>query len=213
MPTTQTEVRSVYSVTGLATGTPGRAPARAAAARHKPCVVWLSGLSGAGKTTLVTRLAQQLQGSVPHTVVLDGDRLRQGLCKDLHYNAADRSENLRRAGEVCKLLVESGIIVLAAFVSPARADRDMVRAMLGEGEFIEVYCNAPLSICEARDVKGLYAKARDGQIPDFTGVSAPYEAPLAPELVLDTAFQSIDGSLERILQMLIQRGVIDIRQV
>ena len=213
MPSTQTEVRSFHGVAGLATGTPGRAAERAAPASYKPCVVWLSGLSGAGKTTLVTRLAQQLQGSVPHTVVLDGDRLRQGLCKDLHYSAADRSENLRRAGEVCKLLVDAGIIVLAAFVSPARADRDMVRAMLGQGEFIEVYCNAPLSICEARDVKGLYAKARDGRIPDFTGVSAPYEAPVSPELVLDTAFQSIDGSLERILQMLIQRGVIDIRQV
>lgn len=213
MPTTHTESRTLQGVAGIPSGVQACTPARATAAGHKPCVVWLSGLSGAGKTTLVTRLAQQLQGSVPHTVVLDGDRLRQGLCKDLHYSAADRSENLRRAGEVCKLLVDAGLIVLAAFVSPARADRDMVRAMLDEGEFIEVYCNAPLSICEARDVKGLYAKARDGKIPDFTGVSAPYEAPLAPELVLDTAFQSIDGSLERILQMLVKRGVIDIRQV
>lgn len=213
MPSTHTEVGGFHGVTGSTGSIPARAPLRSTSHGHKPCVVWLSGLSGAGKTTLVTRLARQLQGSAPHTVVLDGDRLRQGLCKDLHYSAADRSENLRRAGEVCKLLVDAGLIVLAAFVSPARADREMVRAMVGEGEFFEVYCNAPLSICEARDVKGLYAKARGGQIPDFTGVSAPYEAPLAPELVLDTAFQSIDGSLERILQMLIARGVIDIRQV
>jgi len=169
-----------------------------------PCVIWLSGLSGAGKTTVAQALHAALRARGEAATVLDGDHLRQGLCKDLSYSPSDRCENLRRAGEVCALMMDAGLIVIAAFVSPSRADRDMVRAMLGD-RFIEVFCDTPLAVCEARDVKGLYAKARRGLIPDFTGVSAPYEAPLAPELRLDTAQQPVADNVARILALLAQR--------
>jgi adenylyl-sulfate kinase len=170
----------------------------------RPCVIWLSGLSGAGKTTVAQALHSALRARGEAASVLDGDQLRQGLCKDLSFSAADRHENLRRAGEICALLMDAGLIVIAAFVSPYRADRDMLRAMLGD-RFIEVFCDTPLAVCEARDVKGLYAKARQGLIPNFTGVSAPYEAPLAPELRLDTAQQPVADNVARILALLAQR--------
>jgi adenylylsulfate kinase len=169
----------------------------------RPCVIWLSGLSGAGKTTLAQALRSTLRARGEAVTVLDGDHLRQGLCKDLSYSPADRHENLRRAGEVCSLMTDAGLIVIAAFVSPFQADRDMVRAMLG-AKFIEVFCDAPLDVCEARDVKGLYAKARQGLIPEFTGVSAPYEVPLAPELRLDTARQPVADNVARVMALLAQ---------
>jgi len=170
-------------------------------------VIWLSGLSGAGKSTVANALKQVLQQAGVPSFMLDGDVLRQGLCKDLQYTATDRHENLRRAGEVCRLLNDAGMIVIAAFVSPAQADRDMVRDMIG-AEFIEVFCDAPLEVCEARDVKGLYARARQGLIADFTGISAPYETPQAPELVLDTACHSVAHCVEQIVSLLAARRII-----
>ncbi|RFP16166.1 MULTISPECIES: adenylyl-sulfate kinase [unclassified Duganella] len=172
-------------------------------------VVWLSGLSGAGKTTVSIQLSRMLAEAGLRTVLLDGDQLRQGLCKDLGYSASDRRENLRRAAEVCRLFTETGAIIIAAFVSPLQADRDMVRELAGEN-FFEVYCNAPLEVCEARDVKGLYALARQGRIPDFTGISAPYEVPRAPDLVLDTARQTVRQCAAQIFKLLHQRRLISV---
>lgn len=172
-------------------------------------VVWLSGLSGAGKSTVSIALSGMLAEAGLRAVLLDGDHLRQGLCKDLRYSASDRHENLRRAAEVCRLFTGTGAIVIAAFVSPLQADRDMVRELIGEN-FLEVYCSAPLAVCEARDVKGLYALARQGRIPDFTGVSAPYEVPRAPELVLDTAGQPVRQCAAQIFKLLHHRHLISV---
>lgn len=170
-------------------------------------VVWLSGLSGAGKSTVAAALDAVLRDAGLRTAMLDGDQLRRGLCKDLGYSAADRHENLRRAGEVCKLFTDLGLIVIAAFVSPMQADRDMVRDMAG-ADFFEVHCDAPLAVCEARDVKGLYARARQGALPDFTGISAPYEIPLAPALTLDTAGLPVRLNAARIVALLAARRII-----
>jgi len=170
-------------------------------------VVWLSGLSGAGKSTVAAALDTVLRDAGLRTAMLDGDQLRRGLCKDLAYTAADRHENLRRAGEVCKLFTDLGLIVIAAFVSPAQADRDMVRALAG-GVFFEVYCDAPLAVCEARDVKGLYARARQGGLADFTGISAPYEIPAAPALTLDTASRPVRHNVARIVTLLAAHQII-----
>jgi adenylylsulfate kinase len=178
-----------------------------AAPQQRAGVVWLSGLSGAGKSTVAAALNAVLQGAGLRTAMLDGDQLRRGLCRDLQYGAADRHENLRRAGEVCKLFTDLGLIVIAAFVSPAQADRDMVHALAG-ADFFEVYCDAPLSVCEARDVKGLYARARSGQLPDFTGVSAPYEVPLRPALALDTAGLPVRHNVARIVALLAAHRII-----
>jgi adenylyl-sulfate kinase len=153
---------------------------------HRGLVIWLTGLSGAGKTTVATELERRLFALGKHTYLLDGDILRHGLCSDLNFSAESRRENIRRAGEVAALFADAGVICIAAFISPFRADRDRVRKMLSAGRFIEVFVNAPLEVCEQRDVKGLYAKARAGQLKEFTGVSAPYEPPTTAEIELRT---------------------------
>nr|WP_083941098.1 adenylyl-sulfate kinase [Pseudoduganella violaceinigra] len=175
---------------------------------HRGAVVWFTGLSGAGKTTLARAIEQRLFLDGCQAVLLDGDILRQGLCSDLGFSPAERSENIRRAGETARLLADTGAIVLAAFISPLRADRDRVRAMQAEGDFIEAWCRCPLDVCEQRDVKGLYRRARAGEVTQFTGVSAPYEVPLAPELSLDTADGSLADCIELVLAELRARGVL-----
>jgi adenylylsulfate kinase len=161
-------------------------------------VVWLTGLSGAGKTTLSTALERKLFDQGRLVYLLDGDILRTGLCRDLGYSAADRHENVRRAGEVARVLANAGFIALAAFISPFRQERDAIRAALPPGRFIEVFVNAPLETCERRDAKGLYKKARANKIPDFTGISSPYEPPLKPELELHTDRDSVDDCLQKL---------------
>jgi len=175
---------------------------------HRGAVVWFTGLSGAGKTTLACAVERQLFHAGCQVILLDGDSLRQGLCADLGFSPQDRSENLRRAGEAARLFAGAGMIVLAAFISPLRADRARVRAMQAEGDFIEAWCTCPLEVCEQRDVKGLYRRARTGEVKQFTGVSAPYEVPLAPELSLDTAHGSLDECVEQVLAELRSRGVL-----
>ncbi|MFA6475378.1 MAG: adenylyl-sulfate kinase [Patescibacteria group bacterium] len=162
-------------------------------------IIWLTGLSGSGKSTLAVALEQHLfdQGKLVYR--LDGDNIRHGLNKDLGFSAADRVENIRRIGEVSKLFVAAGVTVITAFISPYQADRDLVRQLVKPGEFIEVFVNCPLEICEQRDVKGLYAQARAGEIKDFTGVNAPYEVPTHPEVVINTEKQSIDQALQQLV--------------
>jgi adenylyl-sulfate kinase len=169
---------------------------------HRGLVIWLTGLSGAGKTTVATELERQLFAAGKHTYLLDGDILRHGLCSDLNFSAESRRENIRRAGEVAALFADAGVIVIAAFISPFRADRQRVRECLPRGRFIEVYVNAPLDVCEKRDVKGLYAKARSGQLKEFTGVSAPYEPPESPELHLHTDQQTPQQAVRQIIDYL-----------
>lgn len=170
---------------------------------HPVDVVWFTGLSGAGKSTLANLVAASLRASGYRTFLVDGDQLRQGLCSDLGFSAADRRENLRRAAQVCKLFVDAGVIVLAAFVSPSRSDRAMVRTLLTGRNFVEVYCAAPLAICEQRDVKGLYAQARRGEIASFTGISSPYEPPEVADLVVDTGRASAAESMAQVMSFLI----------
>ncbi|HTD68314.1 MAG TPA: adenylyl-sulfate kinase [Candidatus Limnocylindria bacterium] len=169
---------------------------------HRGLVIWLTGLSGAGKTTIATELERQLFNEGKHTYLLDGDIVRHGLCSDLDFSAAARRENIRRAGQVAALFADAGVIVIAAFISPSRADREGVRHMLSPGRFIEVFVNAPLEICEQRDVKGLYAKARANQIKEFTGVSAPYEAPQNPEIELHTDLTTPQEAVAHIVDYL-----------
>lgn len=168
-------------------------------------VVWFTGLSGAGKTTLATRLERILfeQGRAAYR--LDGDILRTGLSQDLGFSIVDRQENVRRAGEVAGILADAGLIVLAAFISPFRRERDQIRAKLPAGRFMEVYVNTPLETCELRDVKGLYQQARANLIPNFTGISSPYEPPESPEIILRTDVESIDQSLLRLQEALERR--------
>jgi adenylylsulfate kinase len=159
---------------------------------HKPCVVWLTGLSGSGKSTLANAVEQQLFHHNIKTYVLDGDNIRFGLNNNVDFSPEGRKENIRRIGEVSKLFVDAGVVVLTAFISPFRADRDFVRSILGGDEFTEVFVDCPLEVCEQRDVKGLYKKARAGEIPDFTGISSPFEAPLKPEITVRTNVLSIE---------------------
>jgi adenylylsulfate kinase len=172
---------------------------------QKPVILWFTGLSGSGKSTVANALESRLHGMGYHTYLLDGDNIRHGLNKNLGFSDEDRVENIRRIGEVSKLFVDAGTLVMTAFISPFRADRDMVRSIVGEGEFIEVFVDTPLEVCEQRDPKGLYQKARAGQIKNFTGLDSPYEAPLTPEVTLKTAQQSIDESVEQIIIALRQR--------
>ncbi|HEX5336916.1 MAG TPA: adenylyl-sulfate kinase [Gallionella sp.] len=173
---------------------------------HRGAILWITGLSGSGKSTLAQAVEAHLHRMGCRTFVLDGDNVRHGLCGDLGFSEADRTENIRRVGEVAGLFMQAGVIVLAAFISPFRADRDKVRAMVQPGEFVEIYCRCPLDVCEQRDVKGLYRKARAGQIAQFTGISSPYQAPDAPELVLDTAQSSLSECVDRVIAMLAQDG-------
>jgi bifunctional enzyme CysN/CysC len=179
-------------------------PARAAQKGQKPRVVWLTGLSGAGKSTIANLLEKRLHAAGRHTYLLDGDNVRHGLNKDLGFTEEDRVENIRRVAEVARLMVDAGLIVLVSFISPFRAERQMAREMVGEGEFIEVFVDTPLAEAERRDVKGLYKKARAGELKNFTGVDSPYEAPLDPEIRLDTTRLSAEEAAEQIFHALAQ---------
>ena len=167
--------------------------------------LWLTGLSGAGKTSIAVALAQTLEAQGRAVTVLDGDQLRHGLNRDLGFTPEDRHENIRRTAEVARLMNAAGLTVIAAFISPYRSDRAMAADIIGAAQFIEVHVSTPLAVCEARDVKGLYAQARAGQLAHFTGISAPYEAPLDAALTLDTQEQALEVSVERICQYLQQR--------
>jgi adenylyl-sulfate kinase len=169
---------------------------------HPGCVVWLTGLSGAGKSTIATALEHRLFTLGMHTYVLDGDQMRQGLCRDLGYSVTDRIENIRRVGEVAALFADAGLIVIVAFISPFRAGREAARRRLSQDRFLEVFVNAPLEVCEQRDVKGLYAKARANLILEFTGVSSPYEQPLNPDLELRTHEQSVEVCVTKLTEAL-----------
>ena len=175
---------------------------------HKSAALWFTGLSSAGKTTVAHNLEKQLAKMGCKTYVLDGDNVRHGLCKDLGFSDDDRVENIRRVGEVANLFVDAGTICLCSFISPFRSDRDKVRALFQEGDFIEVYCNASLEVCEERDVKGLYKRARSGEIPHFTGIDSPYEAPENPEIALDTT-KPVEECVEELLAILRSKGIIE----
>ena len=182
--------------------------ARSAQKGHKPALLWFTGLSGSGKSTLAGALEAELMQRGIHTYLLDGDNVRHGLCSDLGFATADRQENLRRVGEVAKLMVDAGLVVLAAFVSPYRAERDAIRARFTQEEFIEVFVDTPLAACEARDPKGLYKKARAGEIKHFTGIDDPYETPLQPEIHLVNVELPIAEGVARLLTALRQHGVL-----
>lgn len=160
--------------------------------KHKGAVLWFTGLSGSGKSTIAQALEEWLYKHDYHSFILDGDNIRHGLCNDLGFNSTDRTENIRRIGEVSKLFLEAGLIVLVAFISPYRKDRENIKDIIKRENFIEIYCNTPLKICENRDIKGLYEKARRGEIPEFTGISSPYEPPTDPDIILDTSQITLD---------------------
>lgn len=176
---------------------------------HKSAILWYTGLSGAGKSTLANKVEEKLFERGFHTYVLDGDNVRMGLNKGLTFAPDDRKENIRRIGEVSKLFVDAGAFVSTAFISPYRADRDMVRALVPAGEFIEVFVAASLEVCEQRDTKGLYKKARAGEIKHFTGIDDPYEAPENPELSIDTGTKSLDECAAEVMNYLEHHGYID----
>ncbi len=181
---------------------------------HKSTLLWFTGLSGSGKSTLAHALEEKLYQMGYHTFVLDGDNVRHGLCGDLGFSNTDRVENIRRVSETTKLFIEAGVIVLTAFISPFRADRDKARKLVGDNDFIEIYCNCPLEICEERDVKGLYSLARKGKIKEFTGISSPYEEPKNPELMVDTGGgKNLDECVEQILEFLIQRKIYELKPI
>jgi adenylylsulfate kinase len=176
---------------------------------HRGVVIWFTGLPSSGKSTIAHALEERLHQAKCRTFVLDGDNVRHGLSGDLGFSAADREENARRIGEVAKLFVEAGTIVLTAFVSPFRRDRERARGLLSHGDFLEIHCRCPVEICETRDPKGHYRRARQGELPGFTGISSPYEDPLSPELVLDTEKLTIDQSVEHVLALMRDRGILD----
>jgi bifunctional enzyme CysN/CysC len=182
--------------------------ARADLNGHKPCVVWFTGLSGAGKSTIANILERRLHAVGAHTYVLDGDNVRHGLNKDLGFTDADRVENIRRVAEVAKLMVDAGLIVLVSFISPFRLERQMARELVGPGEFIEIFVDTPLDVAEARDPKGLYRKARQGQLKNFTGIDSAYEAPERPELRIETTRLTAEQATDEIVKYLQQAGAI-----
>ena len=175
---------------------------------QKGCVVWFTGLSGSGKSTLANVVAHLLHERNHHTYVLDGDNVRHGLNKNLGFSPEDREENIRRVGEVAKLFVEAGTIVMTAFISPYRADRDQARELITNDRFVEVFVNCPIDVCEERDPKGLYKKARTGEIKEFTGISAPYEVPKEPEVLVNTAELSIIESAQKVITFLKENNLI-----
>ena len=183
-------------------------PEREKRNNHKGAVLWFTGLSGSGKSTVANAVESLLFDQGMLTYVLDGDNVRHGLNKDLGFSPADRTENIRRIGEVANLFANAGLLVCTAFISPYRNDRDQVRAICGEGNFIEIFVECPLDECEKRDPKGLYKKARAGLIPEFTGISAPYEEPQAPELVLHSAQFSVEECAQQVLAFLGQNGYV-----
>jgi len=175
---------------------------------QKGVVIWYTGYSGSGKSTLATAVEKELYNRNKLCYILDGDNVRHGLNKNLGFSALDREENIRRIGEVARLFAQAGIIVMTAFISPYRRDRQKVRELLKKGEFIEVYLNASLAVAESRDPKGLYKKARAGEIQDFTGISAPYEEPIDPELVIHTGEQTVEQSVSTVIAYLENRGIM-----
>ena len=175
---------------------------------HRGAVLWFTGLSGAGKSSIAHAVEEQLYRRRCRSFVFDGDNVRHGLCSDLTFSEEDRHENLRRIGEMTKLFLEAGVISITAFISPFRADREHVRSLVPHGDFIEIYCRCSLEICEERDVKGLYAKARAGEIKNYTGISSPYEQPEDAELVLDTGRNTLESCVIEVIQLLEQREVI-----
>lgn len=176
---------------------------------HRGALLWFTGLSGAGKSTLANAVEEALHQLGCRTYVFDGDNIRHGLCKDLGFTEADRTENIRRIGEVAKLCVDAGLITLTAFISPFQKDRQWVRSIVPEGDFVEVYCHCPLSVCEQRDVKGLYRRARTGEIPNFTGISSPYEEPENAEIVVDTDRHGVEECVEQVIRYLSENGMLD----
>ena len=175
---------------------------------QKGCVVWFTGLSGSGKSTLANAVAHQLHERNHHTYVLDGDNVRHGLNKNLGFSPEDREENIRRVGEVAKLFVDAGTIVMTAFISPYRADRDQARELIENNRFVEVFVECPLDVCEERDPKGLYKKARTGEIKEFTGISAPYEEPEKPEVVVNTSELNVIESALQVIFFLEKKGLV-----
>ena len=174
---------------------------RKKAMNQEPRLIWLTGLSGSGKTTLALRLEHYFFNKGFKLFILDGDNVRNGLCKDLGFSEDDRKENLRRVGEVAKLMLDAGLIVISAFISPSGEDRMAIKKIVGEQRFIEVYVNCTVEVCEERDVKGLYAKARKGIIPNFTGISAPYDPPVLPDLEVPTAEETVEESVQKIIKL------------
>ena len=176
--------------------------------RQKPCILWFTGLSASGKSTTANAVEQKLYELGHHTYLLDGDNVRHGLNKDLGFSDSDRIENIRRIGEMAKLFADAGLIVLSAFISPFRADRKMVRDLVGAGEFIEIHMSTPLTVCEQRDPKGLYKKARRGEVKNFTGIDSAYEEPLSPEIILNTAECDIETCADTVIAYLKQNYII-----
>lgn len=216
-----TKPQALNDDTDLARQTPSRATnvvwhdlyldkkTRATLKNQHPCLLWFTGLSGAGKSTIANIVEQKLNADGKHTYLLDGDNIRHGLNRDLGFSSDERIENIRRVGEVGKLFVDAGLITLASFISPFRSDRMIVRELFEPNEFLEVFVSAPLSVCEERDPKGLYKKARQGKIPHFTGVDSPYEAPEHAEVVLSTAEHTAEECADALISYIIKHGYID----
>jgi len=184
---------------------------RASLKSQKPCILWFTGLSGSGKSTLANAVEHKLLLLNKHTYLLDGDNIRMGLNSGLTFSDEDRVENIRRIGEVSKLFVDAGTIVLTAFISPFQKERNMVRSLVDEGEFIEIFVDTPLAVCELRDPKGLYIKARKGEIENFTGISSSYEVPVTPEIHLKSEDMNIDTSAMQIICYLKENGYLDVK--
>jgi bifunctional enzyme CysN/CysC len=182
---------------------------RASQKKQKPAIIWFTGLSAAGKSTIANLVEQKLQAQGKHTYVLDGDNVRHGLNKDLGFTETDRVENIRRVAEVAKLMVDAGLIVLVSFISPFRADRRMARALVEQGEFCEVFVDAPLSVAEQRDPKGLYKKARRGELKNFTGIDSPYEPPEHPDVRVDTSIVSAEDAAQSVIHHLHRMGILE----
>lgn len=175
---------------------------------HKSAVLWFTGLSAAGKSTIAHAVEDKLYQMGCHTFVFDGDNVRHGLCSDLSFSREDRAENIRRIGEMVKLFVDAGVIALTAFISPFRSDRQRIRKLLSDGDFIEIYCRCSIDICEQRDAKGYYRRAKAGEIKEFTGISSPYEEPENPDLIIDTEKLDLEASVRHIIEFLEQKGLI-----
>jgi adenylylsulfate kinase len=180
--------------------------------KQRPCLLWFTGLSGSGKSTIAGAVESKLAERLQHTYLMDGDNVRHGLCGDLAFSEQDRNENIRRVGEVANLMVDSGLIVLTAFISPFKENRRVVRDMLKEGEFIEVFIDTPISECEKRDPKGLYKKARAGEIKDFTGIDSPYESPENAEIIIKNIDVSIEDAANEVIEFLDTRGYLKPQQ-
>jgi adenylylsulfate kinase len=180
---------------------------REALNNHRSVILWFTGLSGAGKSTLAHATEERLSRMGCRTFVLDGDNVRHGLCADLGFSDQDRMENIRRVGELAKLFIEAGMIVLTAFISPFQADRTRMRSLVNEDDFLEIYCDCSLEVCEKRDVKGFYRRARLGEIKNFTGLSSPYESPVNPELRINTGELSLSASVDQVMELLKAHGI------